>query len=73
MNHASPIRVDRARPGDLITGTLASGDYPEPCRIAAIVEAPEHSQRMTAYWLVWMDGGRVCYYGDTEIWLGQRP
>lgn len=69
MSQPRLIRTDRARAGDLITGTLASGNYPEPRRVDAVEDAPEHSKRMPAYWLVWTDGGRVCYYGDTEIWL----
>jgi hypothetical protein len=67
-------RADKARAGDLITGTRASGNYDTgPRRLDRREPAPEHSQRMEAYWLVWTDGTRLCYYGDTEVWLGQRP
>jgi hypothetical protein len=68
------IRTDQTRPGDLILGTRASGDYENgPRRLDRLEPAAEHSQRMQAYWLIWTDGSRLCYYGDTQVWLGQRP
>jgi hypothetical protein len=71
------IRVDKARPGDLIAGTNASGNYPDgPRRIDQITRAPEHEKRTdgtAAFWLEWTDGRRLVYYADTLIWLAQRP
>lgn len=74
MSEPRLIRADRALPGDLILGTRASGNYEDgPRRLDRLEPAPEHSIRTDAYWLAWTDGTRLCYYGDTQIWLGQRP
>lgn len=71
------IRTDHLRPGDLILGTEASGNYEDgPRRLAELVHAPEHEKRKNgtkAYWLAWTDGRRQVYYADTQVWLVQRP
>lgn len=71
------IQVGKVRPGDLIAGTGPSGNWKDglgPRRVERIEQAPEHSQRTTAVWLVWAgDWPRNCFYVDTQVWLAQRP
>lgn len=71
------IRTDKARPGDLIAGTGASGDYEGgPRRLADIVRAPREEKRTDgtkAYEVEWADGSKQVYYGDTALLLQQRP
>ncbi len=64
-----PRRTDELQPGDVVVGTAASGDYPEPKTLAALDPAPEHSVRTDAYWLTWQVGGRQVYYGDTVVYI----
>lgn len=52
------VRTDKARAGDLIMGTSASGNYPDG---------------MLAFQLTWTDGTSNVYYGDTALLLAQRP
>lgn len=71
------IRTDQSRPGDLIAGTSASGNYEGgPKRLASRARAVEHEKRsdmMAAYLLKWTNGTQNVYYGDTKILLAQRP
>lgn len=71
------IRTDRIRPGDLLAGTHASGNYEGgPRRVAKVIHAPEHEKRRDgtkAFWIVWTDDTELVYYADTQVWLAQRP
>lgn len=61
-------RVDQLRPGDTVTGTAASGPFDDGPRVLiSRTEAPEHSQRTTAWWCAWEAGGHNVFYGDTLV------
>lgn len=72
-NTPKRVRVDRLRGDELVIGTGASGPYDGgPRRLAGPPQpAPEHSQRMAAYWLDWSGGGRLVYYGDTLVLIAR--
>ena len=68
MSYTITRRVDQVRPGEIVTGTVASGAFADGSRVlAARTKAPEHSQRMTAWLCAWASGGHNVYYGDTLV------
>lgn len=62
-------RFDQVPVGSVIVGTAASGPYPTPRTLVDRREAPEHSQRTTAYWVSWDIAPRQVYYGDTLVFV----
>lgn len=73
----SPIietRVDRLQPGDVVTGTTASGEFDNGPRLveSRTKAAREHSVRMTAWVIAWVDAGANIYYGDTQVLVARR-
>lgn len=68
-------RVDRLQPGDIVTGTAASGDFEDGPRalVERVKAAREHSVRMTAWECHW-DGDHApnVYYGDTLVTVERK-
>lgn len=60
-------KVETLAPGNIVTGTAASGDYDRPRTVVEIHEAPEHSVNGTAYRVLWANGTSNVYYGWAEV------